>query len=111
MSLCANCFNKGDHVGHDFNMFKSVVGGACDCGDESVMKASGFCEIHRPRPEDTIPSSPPKLLFLAKGTIPFLLNRLLWELRQPKLEGKLFFDGVAVSLKQRLHRSCNIKII
>lgn len=89
MSLCADCFNKGDHIGHDFNMFKSIAGGACDCGDESVMKPSGFCVTHRVRPEATIPSPPPKLLFLANGTIPFLLNRLLWELRQIKLQGRV----------------------
>ena len=29
------------HAGHDFNMFKSQAGGACDCGDSSVMKESG----------------------------------------------------------------------
>ena len=41
MSLCADCFAAGNHEGHDFNMFKSQAGGACDCGDENVMKASG----------------------------------------------------------------------
>jgi E3 ubiquitin-protein ligase UBR3 len=29
--------------GHDYNMFKSQAGGACDCGDSSVMRESGFC--------------------------------------------------------------------
>ena len=29
--------------GHDYNMFKSQAGGACDCGDASVMRESGFC--------------------------------------------------------------------
>lgn len=45
MSLCAECFQKGDHDGHDFNMFRSQAGGACDCGDTSVMKETGwvFC--------------------------------------------------------------------
>ena len=46
MSLCAECFQKGEHEGHDFNMFRSQAGGACDCGDESVMKKSGFCVRH-----------------------------------------------------------------
>ncbi|KAG8292100.1 E3 ubiquitin-protein ligase ubr3 [Homalodisca vitripennis] len=41
MSLCAECFQKGDHDGHDFNMFRSQAGGACDCGDTSVMKETG----------------------------------------------------------------------
>ena len=45
MSLCADCFHAGNHEGHDFNMFKSQAGGACDCGDEDVMKKEG-CVIH-----------------------------------------------------------------
>ena len=45
MSLCADCFAAGDHEGHDFNMFKSQAGGACDCGDENVMKPSGYAKF------------------------------------------------------------------
>lgn len=41
MSLCADCFQAGNHEGHDFNMFRSQAGGACDCGDVSVMKKEG----------------------------------------------------------------------
>lgn len=41
MSLCADCFQAGNHEGHDFNMFRSQAGGACDCGDVSVMKKDG----------------------------------------------------------------------
>lgn len=41
MSLCADCFLAGNHDGHDFNMFKSQAGGACDCGDDTVMKKEG----------------------------------------------------------------------
>jgi E3 ubiquitin-protein ligase UBR3 len=48
MSLCAECFHMGDHEGHDFNMFRSQAGGACDCGDVSVMKKEGFCTRHGP---------------------------------------------------------------
>ena len=43
MSLCEECFRHGNHEGHDYNMFKSQAGGACDCGDPSVMRESGFC--------------------------------------------------------------------
>ncbi len=41
MSLCADCFQGGNHEGHDFNMFRSQAGGACDCGDENVMRKQG----------------------------------------------------------------------
>lgn len=42
MSLCGACFTAGNHEGHDFNKFKSMCGGACDCGEPSVIKASGY---------------------------------------------------------------------
>lgn len=42
MSICAECFKNGDHAGHDFNMFRSGAGGACDCGDECVMNPKGW---------------------------------------------------------------------
>ena len=41
MSLCNECFHLGDHKGHDYNMFRSQAGGACDCGDENVLLPSG----------------------------------------------------------------------
>ena len=37
--------------GHDYNMFKSQAGGACDCGDSSVMRESGFCTRVRMAPQ------------------------------------------------------------
>jgi E3 ubiquitin-protein ligase UBR3 len=46
MSLCADCFMNGNHEGHDYNLFRSGAGGACDCGDESVMLKNGFCKQH-----------------------------------------------------------------
>ena len=46
MSICADCFREGDHLGHDYNMFRSGAGGACDCGDECVMNPKGFCKSH-----------------------------------------------------------------
>lgn len=42
MSICRDCFRRGDHSTHDFNMFLSQAGGACDCGDTSVMKEDGY---------------------------------------------------------------------
>nr|CAB3260717.1 uncharacterized protein LOC100175735 [Phallusia mammillata] len=48
MSLCAACFERGNHKGHDYNIFRSEAGGACDCGDASVMHKSGFCSHHGP---------------------------------------------------------------
>ncbi|KAK2532542.1 Ubr3 [Columba livia] len=42
MSLCAECFHQGEHAGHDYNMFRSQAGGACDCGDSNVMREAGI---------------------------------------------------------------------
>lgn len=39
--IFAFCLQEGNHEGHDFNMFRSQAGGACDCGNSAVMKESG----------------------------------------------------------------------
>ena len=82
MSLCAECFQKGSHVGHDYNMFRSQAGGACDCGDPSVMKESGFCSSHQPGANDRKPKAPNDLLIVGKSILPRLLHRLLLQLRK-----------------------------
>lgn len=87
MSLCADCFFYGYHKGHDFNMFRSQAGGACDCGDSTVLKPEGFCRKHQPRDSDSddvqlkkkIP--PNSLLCIANETVPRLLHYLLLYLR------------------------------
>lgn len=45
MSLCYECFHSGNHEGHDFNMFRSQAGGACDCGDINVLNKSGYITL------------------------------------------------------------------
>lgn len=87
MSLCADCFQKGNHEGHDYNMFRSQAGGACDCGDPSVMKPSGFCAVHAAGACDTKPKPPSDLLSLAQAILPRVLHRLLLQLRDNKPEG------------------------
>lgn len=47
-SLCPDCFYASNHVEHDANMFRSLGGGVCDCGDGTVMKTDGFCKHHGP---------------------------------------------------------------
>ncbi|KAL7715179.1 E3 ubiquitin-protein ligase [Entamoeba marina] len=44
--ICVDCFNAGDHTGHDWYMLKSGCGGTCDCGRKSAWKESGFCKNH-----------------------------------------------------------------
>ncbi|XP_039960513.1 E3 ubiquitin-protein ligase Ubr3 isoform X1 [Bactrocera tryoni] len=82
MSICRDCFKKGDHTNHDFNMFLSQAGGACDCGDTSVMKAEGFCSDHGINNRTNKEPVPPNLLAVAVAIMPKLLFRLLQHFRE-----------------------------
>ncbi|XP_029936212.1 E3 ubiquitin-protein ligase ubr3 [Myripristis murdjan] len=81
MSLCAECFNNGDHTGHDFNMFRSQAGGACDCGDSNVMRESGFCRRHRLRTGENVPSVPRDLLLMSEMVLPRFIICIIQYLR------------------------------
>ncbi|XP_019636139.1 PREDICTED: E3 ubiquitin-protein ligase UBR3-like isoform X5 [Branchiostoma belcheri] len=81
MSLCADCFQAGNHAGHDFNMFRSQAGGACDCGDTSVMKTSGFCHRHGPGRNMNVPPCPHDVLAVAEAIIPRILLRVVQHFR------------------------------
>uniref|UniRef100_A0A3Q3J047 E3 ubiquitin-protein ligase n=1 Tax=Monopterus albus TaxID=43700 RepID=A0A3Q3J047_MONAL len=86
MSLCAECFNNGDHTGHDFNMFRSQAGGACDCGDSNVMRESGFCRRHRLRTGENIPSVPRDLLLMSEMVLPRFILFVIQYLRDGYVE-------------------------
>lgn len=82
MSLCADCFNAADHSGHDYNMFRSQAGGACDCGDLTVMNEKGFCPRHgpnRPLKKQEIPS---ELLLMPDIVLPKLLKSIILRIRR-----------------------------
>lgn len=82
MSICRDCFKRGNHKNHDFNMFLSQAGGACDCGDTSVMKAEGFCSDHGIDNRANKGPVPPDLMCVAQATMPRLLLRLLLHFRE-----------------------------
>ncbi len=71
-SLCPDCFHAGNHDGHDANMFRSIGGGICDCGDVTVMNSNGFCKHHGPNriPNEHIPH---KLIRCAQILLPKLI--------------------------------------
>ncbi|KAK2143057.1 hypothetical protein LSH36_882g00050 [Paralvinella palmiformis] len=81
MSLCADCFQAGNHVGHDYNMFRSQAGGACDCGDVNVMSTEGFCPRHGPENAKKRVSPPRDLLVVAEAMMPRLFWRLVLHMR------------------------------
>ncbi|KAJ8351974.1 hypothetical protein SKAU_G00234500 [Synaphobranchus kaupii] len=81
MSLCAECFNNGDHTGHDFNMFRSQAGGACDCGDRNVMRESGFCRRHQLKTGENVLSIPQDLLLMSEFVLPRFILCIIQYLR------------------------------
>ena len=82
MSLCAHCFKHGNHEGHDFSFFKSQAGGACDCGDSSVMHPSGFCSHHHGTNTSNKNVEPPaELMCVAEYMVPRIILRLIQHLR------------------------------
>lgn len=90
MSLCTDCFLNGNHEGHDFNMFRSQAGGACDCGDPFVMKEGGFCHHHKPKGQDSLTKTlpPNSLLCIANEIVPRLLQYLVLYLRENNFASK-----------------------
>lgn len=81
MSICADCFKNGDHEGHDYNMFRSGAGGACDCGDDHVMSPNGFCKNHGCNKKSAASSPPQDLIKCSKVILPNLLYRILQHFR------------------------------
>ncbi|CAH8500075.1 unnamed protein product [Schistosoma turkestanicum] len=109
MSLCSSCFTAGNHKGHDFNKFKSHAGGACDCGNSSVMKESGFCRFHGPDKVHNRPVPPDDLVAPLRCLLPSFLSALLywlWEHGRDS-EGLNFNedDTPAISILHALHAS------
>ncbi|XP_023574974.1 E3 ubiquitin-protein ligase UBR3-like [Octodon degus] len=90
MSLCAECFHQGDHTGHDFNMFRSQAGGACDCGDSNVMRESGFCKRHQIKSSSNIPCVPKDLLMMSEFVLPRFIFCLIQYLREGYNEPGMF---------------------
>ncbi|XP_044253038.1 E3 ubiquitin-protein ligase Ubr3 [Tribolium madens] len=82
MSLCTDCFKKGNHQRHDFNMFLSQAGGACDCGDTSVMKETGFCDQHGPDKSANKGKAPNDLMCVAEAMMPRIIFRFILHLRE-----------------------------
>ncbi|CAH1116050.1 unnamed protein product [Phaedon cochleariae] len=87
MSLCTECFKKGNHARHDFNMFLSQAGGACDCGDTSVMKETGFCDRHGPNKSSGKGQAPADLMCVGEAMMPRIVLRLVQHLREHSRHG------------------------
>ncbi|XP_048246065.1 E3 ubiquitin-protein ligase UBR3-like [Haliotis rufescens] len=93
MSLCSDCFQAGNHEGHDYNMFRSQAGGACDCGDTSVMNTSGFCPRHGPDRQRHAVHMPGDMMANAEAMMPQVFLRLIHYLRdncKPDVKGSYY---------------------
>ncbi|XP_071942297.1 E3 ubiquitin-protein ligase UBR3-like [Antedon mediterranea] len=89
MSICSDCFHNSDHTGHDFNMFRSHAGGACDCGDVHAMRHTGFCSNHVPG-KRSVQKPPAHLLAMAELVVPRIVYHFVLRLRklcQPERNG------------------------
>ena len=75
MSVCSECFYANGHEGHDWNVFLSQGGGACDCGLDTVMLSSGFCSKHKSNKTSKIRAPRDFTIFL-EHTIPRLIHRI-----------------------------------
>ena len=44
--VCVQCFQNGNHEGHDVLFHRTSPGGVCDCGDSEAWAPEGFCVHH-----------------------------------------------------------------
>lgn len=70
-------------------MFLSQAGGACDCGDTSVMKETGFCDRHGPNKSVNKSAAPSDLMCIAEAMMPRIILRLIQHLREHSKTGTL----------------------
>eukprot|EP00081_Caenorhabditis_elegans_P008331 NP_001293508.1 Uncharacterized protein CELE_F10G7.10 [Caenorhabditis elegans] len=79
MSLCEDCFESNGHAGHDYTRFFSREGGACDCGNQDVIKEQGNCKNHGD--ESKRPNYDMSEVCLAEYIVMKLIVRLFLEYR------------------------------
>ncbi|UJR15883.1 hypothetical protein I4U23_002808 [Adineta vaga] len=101
MSICAQCFQHGNHEGHNYNMFKSQAGGACDCGDSSVMHEFGFCRFHG-ESHPQMQTVPRELICCAELLIPYLLKVFIRALRMSTVSGDIITEQKILEILNQL---------
>lgn len=76
--VCNECFRNADHEGHEVFFFYSNTEGCCDCGDENVWAASGFCSRHAlrilPPGHTPVGDLPPTLVTRAEAILGCLVR-------------------------------------
>ncbi|KAI2660354.1 E3 ubiquitin-protein ligase ubr3 [Labeo rohita] len=103
MSLCAECFNNGDHTGHDFNMFRSQAGGAfCDLRHLIDGFNARFCNRHRLKTGENVPSVPRDLLLMSEMVLPRFIITIIQYLRDGYTEPESAADRDLQKVLQQL---------
>ncbi len=44
--ICVECFEHGNHQGHNFQIVRNPEKVMCDCGDIEALDSTGFCSKH-----------------------------------------------------------------
>lgn len=44
--ICVDCFENGNHEGHNFEIIRNPEKVMCDCGDVEALDKHGFCNHH-----------------------------------------------------------------
>jgi len=99
MSLCAECFEKADHEGHDYSRFFSTVGGCCDCGNPDVMDPKGFCRFHREGAPREAEQPPLENTVILRYVLVKLLTRTLVVLRRWVKYYNSFMEYMKMNIK------------
>eukprot|EP01046_Picozoa_sp_COSAG06_P009683 COSAG06_NODE_509_length_14898_cov_76.064869_5_plen_243_part_00 len=85
--ICIECFDAGDHEGHDFRLFQSQSGGCCDCGDAMAWRESGFCSHHNPQtPIDMDGLLPREVAVAVRSLLGSIVWILVWVLKRIALQ-------------------------
>ncbi|DBA86385.1 TPA: hypothetical protein ACH3X2_005612 [Trebouxia sp. C0005] len=79
-AICKECFQAGDHSGHDYALYFSQGGGCCDCGDSAAWSPSGFCHKHSGQTtEEQLQLEPLEAMTLA-AMVSWAVYQLCWTL-------------------------------
>ncbi len=93
--ICIECFDAGDHKGHDFRLFQSQSGGCCDCGDGMAWKESGFCRHHNPQASiDMDGMLPHEVAVAVRSLLGSIVWILVWVLRRVALREDTAADNM-----------------
>ncbi|KAL0049205.1 hypothetical protein WJX82_008779 [Trebouxia sp. C0006] len=113
-AICKECFQAGDHSGHDYALYFSQGGGCCDCGDSAAWSPSGFCHKHSGQDtEEQLELEPLEAVTLA-AVLSWAVYQLCWTLHvcaQTKGTHKVQAVSAASHLLKWLRSLCVVPML